>query len=241
MKRFIEIDLARSIAIILMIVYHTAFDLDYFYNWNLDVTFGWWLLLQRFTASLFLFLVGVSAAITYQKNEKTWADHANRFMTIGIAALAITFATYVADPETYVRFGILHLIATSALLLPLVSRLKEGAIILGALLIALQPIVSQQHTTLAGLMLLGFALEGFRTVDYFPIIPWLGVIFIGYGVGYFWYVRRKLRVTRSENQELLAAHISILRVLAWPGRYALWIYLGHQPIILYVLWVLYSA
>lgn len=241
MKRHIEIDLLRTMAIVMMIVYHAAFDLEYFYQWNIGMTSGGWLLLQRFTASLFLFLVGVSAAISYRNDKNIWTRHIGRFAKIGGVALIVTMATYAADPETYVRFGILHLIAVSALLLPLVTKLKEGTIILGALLVALQPIVSEQHTSIAGLIPVGFTLADFRTVDYFPLVPWLGAIFIGYGAGYFWYVRRKLRVTRIKNRELPAAHISILRVLAWPGRHALWIYLLHQPIILYVLWILHSA
>jgi len=47
-------------AIILMVLFHMAFDLNYFGVYEVEMSSGFWFYLARFTASLFLLLVGVS-------------------------------------------------------------------------------------------------------------------------------------------------------------------------------------
>ena len=61
--RFWEVDAARGVAIIMMVVYHTTYDLDALGGYDIDATSGNWALFADVTAGLFLFLVGVSLAI----------------------------------------------------------------------------------------------------------------------------------------------------------------------------------
>jgi len=148
-------------------------------------------------------------------------------MLAGAAAL-ISMATYLANPQTFVRFGILHLIAISMLILPFVRPLKEIAIILGVAIV-----IAGQWTVPANgfqpmAMLLGFPPIGFETVDYFPLLPWLGVILMGYGIGHFLYVRST--TWRKYLPDTAPSAVT------WPGRHSLLIYLLHQPVILCVLW-----
>ena len=62
--RFWEVDAARGVAIIMMIVYHSAYDLDTLGGYDIQSTTGPWALFADVTAGLFLFLVGVSLAIS---------------------------------------------------------------------------------------------------------------------------------------------------------------------------------
>jgi len=222
----------------MMVIYHTAFDLSHFYGYALNVLSGPWLIFQQITASLFLLLVGISAAISFWRSN-VWWKHIYRFARVGAAAMIVSIATYIIDTETFVRFGILHLVAVSALLLPLIAGLKERTIVLGAIILALQPIISSIHHEASWLIPVGFRPSMFRTVDYFPIVPWFGVILIGYGIGYFWYVR-KLRALSSEKREALVTRNSFLNTLLWPGRHALLVYVLHQPIILFILWTVFG-
>jgi len=236
-QRYAELDLLRTIAIICMAVYHTAFDLSQFYDWEIDVFDGGWKLLARGTAILFLLLVGTAAAVSDDRagersRDVRWKRHLRRFMSIGAGAFIVSLATYAADPETYIRFGILHLIAVSALILPLTPRLKWITILPGIILIALPFLLPSITANTELLLPFGIKPAGFRSVDYFPMIPWFGVILIGYAIGYWAYVKGTLKM---KNEKLKKPIISSL---TWPGRHALMCYMLHQPIIIALLWLI---
>lgn len=235
MQRYPEIDLLRTIAILLMVIYHTAFDLSQFYGWDIDVFTGGWIWMARITATLFLVLVGVSAAIAYERS--TWQRHIKRFLKIVSAALAVTIATYMVDPDTYVRFGILHVITVAALVVPTIASIVPSwsTIPIGIALIALGPWISAIRMDTAWLVPLGIRPHDFVSVDYFPMIPWLGVMLIGYGMGYAVYVRASIM---RERRHTMASLQTIPTVMAWPGRHSLFLYLVHQPIIMIILWMI---
>ncbi len=226
-----ELDVLRSVAIVLMVIYHLCFDLVTYYHWNLPIFEGWWVIAARAVASLFLLLVGASFVISFERSKEKanrWQKYLKRgFGLIGLGLL-ISLVTWIADPETYVRFGILHLIGASILLLPLFVRLKELNIFLGTALIALGIVLNTWTTEAILLIPFGIPYAGFHSVDYFPLLPWFGVVLMGAGIGHFVYIRHAKQ----------APHLSpVPQWLTWPGRHSLMIYLVHQPIIVGVLWV----
>lgn len=226
-KRILWIDLARSLAIILMIVFHTAFDLQTLYGWNIDVFHGGWNGMRIFTASLFLGLAGISTHFTRHPYKR-----AGR---IAMAAAAVTLATFLWDPETYVRFGILHCIAVSVVLLPLLSKLQLLHIPLGILIMIAGNLFTDTTVNTSLLLPFGFTPPLFTTLDYYPLLPWFGVTLIGYGIGFL--------LSQNTHQSPLVAHHSPLTanrsqltaLLTFPGRHALIIYLLHQPILIMIL------
>lgn len=253
-QRFIEIDLARSLAIIGMIIYHTAYDLHMLYGWQIDIFSGEWKLFQLSIASLFLLVVGVSAAIADARvintdSQSTWIRAWKRFVRIGMAALLVTITTYMIDSETYVRFGILHVIATSAFLLPAItswtyrrSLLMIIMPLIGIFILGISMFIDQWHMNgywrILGIPL-GIRPEHFTTVDYFPLIPWFGVLLLGYVIGYAAYVQYpEWRRTDVQCERLCYAMKIVLTCGAIPGRYSLLLYLMHQPIIIGILSVL---
>src|ERR671910_3542262 len=66
-QRFWEVDAARGVAIVMMVVYHLTYDLDTFGGYGIESTSGFWARFADATASAFLFLVGVSLAISYAR------------------------------------------------------------------------------------------------------------------------------------------------------------------------------
>ncbi len=235
-KRFPELDLLRTVAILCMVVFHGAYDLAVFYDRDIQVFDTGWTLFARATACLFLLLVGVSFAISASRKETVphlWKRQHNRFLILAAAAALISIVTYVADPETFVRFGILHLIALSMLLLPLCRRLKEASILLGIAVVLLGQWTHPTDSLAPTLSLvLGFPPAHFTTVDYFPLLPWFGVILMGYGLGHFLYVRST--TWRRHLPDALPQSVT------WPGRHSLLIYLLHQPILLAALYFLHT-
>lgn len=227
-NRDTRLDLLRTLAIVLMVIYHAAYDLVTYHGWHLEIFEGGWLILARASLILFLLVSGMSQALSHR--SKGPAIRWKRFAQVAAAAALVSIATYVMDPETYVQFGVLHLIAVSALLLPFFARFKTWNMLIGFLILAiamLMPSASPEvfGTSAVPMIVLGFPPVHFQTVDYVPLIPWFGVVLMGYACGYLW--------KSKENASAL------LQNLAWPGRHSLLIYLLHQPVLFAVLFVLH--
>lgn len=232
--RYSELDLLRSAAILGMIVYHCAFDLQSFYGFDIDITHGWWIVLERIVADLFLLLVGISFAISYSRTspDRIWPKYIRRGLLILAGGYLISIVTYVVDPQTYVRFGVLHLIGVGILLLPLFVRLGTWNLLIATALMIAGPLVNHQTLPTGWLLPLGFMPPNFETVDYFPLIPWFATILIGLVIGQTFYVRSIQ--WRDRLPSLLATRSPLL---SFPGRHAFIIYLIHQPILIALLWM----
>ena len=66
-ERYWEIDLARGIAVVTMIIFHSAFDLNFLGVLQLNVYGGFLRMLAYLTASIFIFIVGVSFTISHAR------------------------------------------------------------------------------------------------------------------------------------------------------------------------------
>ena len=63
-RRFWEVDLARGVAMVMVILYHLVYDLDNFVGYGVDSTGGFWAAFADTSAFLFVFLVGLSLSIS---------------------------------------------------------------------------------------------------------------------------------------------------------------------------------
>ena len=88
MARIWEVDAARGVAIIMMVIYHTTYDMDALGGYDVDATSGNWALFADATAGLFLFLVGVSLAISYARTGRTGWSLFRKYMARGLRLLA---------------------------------------------------------------------------------------------------------------------------------------------------------
>lgn len=109
------LDVLRSFALLGMIVFHFARDLEMFGYLAQGTTLsGGWALFARSIAGSFLLLAGVSLSLAHGSGIR-WVPFCRRLAIVSSAALAITLATYAAVPERFIYFGILHVIAVSSL------------------------------------------------------------------------------------------------------------------------------
>lgn len=232
--RYLEIDLLRTIAIALMIVYHAAFDLAFFYRFPLDPRAGNWLLLQQTTANIFLITIGISFAISSERMRargEGFRAMLRKYMRRAIGLLAcgmlVSAVTALVVGDTWVRFGILHLIGISLLLLPFLMPLREGNALLAIAILFVGHMIEKISVETSLLLPLGLAPASFASVDYFPLFPWLTPILLGTAAGNLLY-----------NRKLLRFHLPLwkgLHLLTVPGKISLWIYLLHQPVLLALL------
>ena len=239
-KRFWEIDFLRGIAIIMMVIYHLLYNLHYFGHYNVNVYYGFWMYFARTTATIFIFLVGVSLTLSFSKVTKTNLDgkklflkYLNRGLKIFSWGLIITLVTWVFLREGCVVFGILHLIGISIILVYPFLRFPSWNLLIGILIIFLGLYLKGLTFNFFWLVWLGFKPVHFYTVDYFPLLPWFGVVLIGLFVGNLIYpdYSRKFHLHDFSN-------FSIIKSFCLLGKHSLLIYLIHQPLIIALLYLL---
>lgn len=238
-ERYGELDAARGVAILMMVLFHTLFDLSFFRILPVNVTSGFWRYFAFATASLFLVIAGISLTLSYARYRKTspsatlfrtWTYYAKRGAFIFCCGLLVTLATYLYLGGGFVVFGILHVIGVTIIISPFFFRFKEKNILIGALIIAAGIAISAVPLYGPAFLLpFGIHPASFYSVDYEPVFPWSGLMIAGIGAGCLIYPdgKRPFPVPQYRTPALTP--------LAFLGRHSLIIYLVHQPLILLVL------
>jgi len=223
--RIFWVDSLRGIAIIGMLIFHTAFILDMLKIFPINVHAGLWLFLARFVQFTFLTLVGFSLYLSYIKydsHKEFLKRQTARGIKLMLVALGITAVTYFVFPESYIRFGVLHFIAAAIILGALIIRFPIAAyamvfvsLILGSLFTHITA-----HTSL--LIPIGITPKYFYTLDYFPLFPWFALVCFGIAAARF-----------MDKRGMLLRYSCFLKsgFLEFLGRKSLLIYLIHLPLI----------
>lgn len=226
--RIDAIDLARSIALIGMAVFHFTFDLQFFGLVPPGTsTTGFFWYFARAVAGSFLFLAGLSLWLAHGGGIR-WRSFWRRWFMVAGAALLVSLGTRVAMGEAWVFFGILHAIALFSLLGLACLRLP-GLLLLvlaAAILAGAQVLPDLLQWNAAPLRFLGLGTIAPFTVDFEPVFPWFGVFLAGIGAA-------KLAMPALTQ----LAGWRIAHWLTWPGRHSLMIYLLHQPVLIGLLWL----
>lgn len=234
--RLWEVDAGRTLAILMMVGYHAAYDVHKLApGLGVDPFSGGWQALQIATGSSFLFVVGVSLAISNGRARARglaglalYRRHARRAAQVAVCALAVSAATWIALGDDYVRFGILHCIAAAMLIGPLLVRLGRWNAVLAAVVLAAGlALMDGPESDVPGLLVLGVSHPGGAGVDWYPLAPWLAPMLLGLAVGLALYPagRRGAWGRRLPTPRHAAA-------IGAPGRHALPIYLVHQPVLI---------
>ncbi|HVD44180.1 MAG TPA: heparan-alpha-glucosaminide N-acetyltransferase [Rubrobacter sp.] len=232
--RFWEVDAARGVAIIMMIVYHSTYDLDTLGGYDIQSTTGLWALFADVTASLFLFLVGISLAISRARTSLTGWRLFGKYLARGLRILAygvVLTVIFLALGMGVVAFGILHLIGISIILAYPFLKLRFTNLVLGTLIFVAGQYILARGLDSQSIWLLPFGIvpEGVIMPDYRPLLPWFGVVLIGLFFGNVVYGDGR-RPARTEDEAPVPA-----RPLLPLGRNSLFIYLIHQPILVAML------
>ncbi len=232
-NRFAEIDFLRGIAILLMAFYHIFYDIGVFGFLSFSTNSGLWLLLSRFTASLFVLIAGISLTLSYNHTtDPTFRKFFFRGLFIFSVGLFITLVTWLLVGQGAILFGILHLIGLSIILGYFFLRyVKVNFFTLGVLLIVFGIALSTQRFDFPWLLWLGFTPSAMYSLDYVPLLPWFGVFLIGMEFGTAFYANGKRQFSLPKLFSTLSnSFVSFL------GQHSLAIYLLHQPIIMLLLY-----
>jgi uncharacterized membrane protein len=238
--RYREIDSLRGTAVVMMVIFHTVFILDFFGVWATELAVGFWRLFALSTASIFITVAGVSLSISSARAAGAldrWGvawKNVRRGTGIFLIGMGITLVTWLSVPDWFVRFGVLHCIGLSIALSPPFLRLGRANLPLGAGIILLPffmssiPFIHQVPGPIS-LVLLGMYPADFQTLDYVPLIPWFGVFLVGMGLGSLLYPGGNRHFPAGNGGSPTPGPLTFL------GRHSLPIYLVHVPVLLLLL------
>lgn len=229
--RIAGIDALRGLAVIAMVAFHFCFDLAHFgvlaANFYRD---PFWLHARTGILSTFLLLAGVSLVLA-QRDARGRAGFWRHVATIAACALLVTAGTWVAFPQSYVAFGVLHAVALSLVLLrPLATR-PFLALVLGVAVIAAGNLVALPAFDGPPWGFVGFATVKPRTEDYVPLFPWTGVMLVGIALGH---------ALARDGFRVVAPLGALPRGVRWLGRHSLAVYMLHQPLLFGALWLAFA-
>jgi uncharacterized membrane protein len=221
-RRYGEIDILRAVAIALMVLFHLVYDLKEFVGVNVDYQASPWFFVGKTAALLFIFISGLSSGLS--------RSPIRRGLKVLFCGMVVTVVTYLFMKEEYVRFGILHFLGVAMILYPCFSRCSSRTLwgLVGSF--ALLGFWFKGQVLRTSLFLpLGLMYDGFSSIDYYPLFPYLAVTILGILAYRHFYAQRResffwVRLNYKPTQ--------------WLSRNSLSIYLIHQPIILLVIFII---
>ncbi len=231
MHRLAEIDIARGLAVIGMVVFHFIFDLTFFNLASFDLDEGILFWLARSVAFTFVFLAGASSVLHYHRKKDLPAIR-RRGVYLFAWGMLLTLATGLIFPTLTIWFGVLHLIGVSLVLSPFFISRSRASLVGGLIIFASGILLSLPPLEGAFPHWVGVFPFSFPTFDYFPLFPWFGVFLLGIACSHY-FIAPRIAETFPRT-----VHSPILRVIQWAGRHSLGIYLLHQPVFLMLVGVL---
>lgn len=229
-KRYHMLDFLRGICILLVVWYHTVYNLSEIFGG--EYAFfrhrGMGIFRDCFV-SVLIVLAGISCSLT--------RSNLRRGIKTLLLGLAITAVTAIAMPSQKILFGILHFFGCAMLLWALCGKWMEkipaipGAAVCVVLFFLLQDLYAGSTGMFRSFF---FYVLGFRTghysADYYPILPWIFLFLAGGLMGRYF---REERVPAIFEKNPVPP-------LAWLGRHTMPVYIVHQPVIYGVMYVLFE-
>ena len=241
-ERYRLIDALRGLALVNMLVFHFLYDCFMVYGfdtrWALYPGVVVW---ERYICVSFIVISGISL---------NFSRHAyRRGLIVNACGLLITLVTALVMPEQIIIFGILNLIGCSMILTQAARKLLDkvnpfvGAAV-SFILFAFFFGVSEQYLGFFNLRLLelpdslyranyfaafGIHNNDFFSTDYFPLFAWFFLFVFGF---FLWRVFCALRW-----EKVFKINIPVLGFI---GKYTLWIYMIHQPVLMGICFLIFG-
>lgn len=230
--RYPELDGCRGLAIVMMIVFHFFVDLNFFGLPGPSPYHGFLKILGISTATLFILVAGISAHLKvektpgFSKQVRAFFVRGGKLILIGFGIAVITW--WFLHGEGYVVFGILHLIGLALILSLFFHRFFYTNLVLACILLIV-PLYFDIPSGPLWMAWTGMNPDGFTSIDYTPVIPWLAPFLLGLCIGKLMYP--KGNQLRTWNPEVPKWVLPIITA----GKNSLVIYLIHQPVLIILL------
>ena len=227
------LDSLRGFTLIHMVLFHLCYDLVFFVGmdmpWYKGVPGNVW---GGFIRWSFILISGI--VFPFGRHPL------KRGLILMGWGFVLTLVTWTVLPEALIRFGILSFLGSASILgamaypyrkrIPALCGIFGCAVLFALTRMALARRVPEMFYETRWLYWLGFPNQTFYSTDYFPVLPWIFLFFIGIFLG---------EIFREKG---VFSHMRRWKpgILAFLGRHSLCIYLIHQPVI-YGLCLLYLS
>jgi uncharacterized membrane protein len=269
MNRLLEIDFIKGIAVILMMIFH-VFYLPKYMGLDISSDTLFLKCIARISQFIFITLVGVNMIISHQNyslkedkklkednkstEDKKLKNHYSELYNknntfkqiiragyIFLAGMCITLITYLLFDDWYVKFGILHFIGFSILILFKFVDNNKVLIPLNILILSLWGFKNMNNNfkmyeyfewvpkKLA--FITGLYNIDYKAMDHFPLIPWLSVLINGILIGKILYKDTNRKFKSLQNINDTVEDNRVLRYIGYLGQYSFRIYLIHYVLI----------
>ena len=240
--RYQSIDVMKGVAVVFMLIFHIFYfpNVYGYKEFNYDTK----LLntIARIAQIIFITAVGLNMYISFKSDqEKVKKDkkkkseflkkQLQRTTKLIIVAIFISLFSYFVFGDLFVKFGILHFMAFSSLLvLPFVDSPKIitgiiGITILIRCLVNNDPMkfsnVNPKFAFITGLY------SRYSAVDHFPITPWIILICVGLILGRVICDKKYSENLKKLDDEKFKKNNKLQKGLQWCGKHSLEIYVIH--------------
>lgn len=242
--RYDTIDFLKGIAIILMVIFHIFYFPNVYgyteFKWNTPLL----KIIAKIAQVIFITTAGINLYLAYNKELKDKEEknnyvkkHLSRTFKLIVIAILISISSYFVFGNMFVKFGILHFMAASSLiLLPFIDSQKILAFIIFIVLV-LKYLANNYQSIFyiipPKLAFISGFYNSYGSIDHFPLVPWLAVMCIGLLAGKV--------IINSDNKNLLVddkdQNNIINEGIKWTGKNSLEIYVVHW-IVLYIVFAL---
>jgi len=247
-KRFIEIDIIKGFAVILMIFFHIFYLSKYLGLKDYNTQTGLLLLCANISHTLFILMSGVNLSVSYQKSEKEDSDfncffgkQMKRVLVLMSCGLILSYLSYLVFNNLYVKFGILHFLSTALLISQLFVNNNLLLTIASLFVLIMTVLIENNKESLHNLcqnttflcFITGLSNTHYSSLDHFPLIPYIIYIFIGMILGNVFYKNYK----RTFDLEIFnnLSENKFIRHFAYIGKNSFLIYMLHWPILYFII------
>lgn len=261
-RRIPELDFLRGCALTLMMFHHTIGDLyDIYHQDFVAFQHSYWFYEIGRPLVLIVFLSVSGASSRFSRNS---LKRGFRMVVFAITATALSIFVDGFAGTGLLLFNVIHVVALSTVAYALLERLavrlrwipdpnkeeqEEGQdkpryrphlfpgllIIIGMVAIFISTLIEPilpPYSSNPFLIMLGAPAKGVRLLDHMPLFPWIGFFLSGAAVGHTLYASGEA-FTRYDGR-----FYKLSRPIRFLGRHSLWVYFVHQPIILFILFLL---
>lgn len=260
-KRFIEIDVAKGGAVLLMMFFHYFYLGKHMNVVNANTDSGLLYLCAKLAHTTFIIASGMNLAIS--TSGKTSKEYIPKKVKRGLYLLAvgliISYLTKIEFGDSYVKFGIMHfmgiatILSTFVMKVPILTYVISAGILLIHILLKTPSIKNRFFEVceknpfmcfISGIMNLKY-----DSLDHFSLIPYLGYFLLGSAIAFTCYKIKNVEnelsqeVNYNYNYDDNGRKIEalgfldkyqdnpIVKGLAWVGKRSMMFYVVHFTIL----------
>lgn len=260
-KRFVEIDVVKGVAVLLMMFFHYFYLGKHMNVVNANTDSGLLYLCAKIAHTTFIIASGMNLAISTsgKSSEEYIPKKVKRGLYLLAVGLIISYLTKMEFGDSYVKFGIMHfmgiatILSTFVMKVPILTYVISAGILLIHILLKTPSIknrffeVCEKNSFMC--FISGIMNLKYDSLDHFSLIPYLGYFLLGSAIAFTCYKIKNVEndlsqeVNYNSNYDDNGRKIEalgfldkyqdnpIVKGLAWVGKRSMMFYVVHFTIL----------